>query len=242
MGRERRDGAKRRSDRTKPTGRCAVRHGRFQVLFAFGSEISNREQPWEYCWNDANSVSFALEDRRMSRNANSYRSVPDRFGDFSQPFRCAKEFSDECYLAVSTENIKRVYTFGLGKVSKLRTVIGLNDFGHISEENYGTPYKINRGIAAVFFISVNKTLPCRFLDHCVLIEFLAVFADITNSWNKFHIHLPFDTNHSRCIVRLVMQRLFLCGFCLFAKAETHKHTIKRSGMARIFLILTQFTV
>ena len=63
------------------------------------------------------------------------------------------------YLVVSTESIKKMYAFGLGKVGKLRAVIRLNCFGGISKEHNGTFYKIHCGIAAVFLVSINKTFP-----------------------------------------------------------------------------------
>ena len=39
-----------------------------------------------------------------------------------------------------------------------------------------------------------------------------------------------------------MQCLFLCRFDLFTKSETNKHTVQRTGMSGIRLVLTQLAV
>ena len=72
--------------------------------------------------------------------------------------RCSRTNELVLDLAAITEYVKRMYALGSDKVSKFRTVIGLNDLGSIAEKGDGALYKIYSGVAAVFFVCIDKTL------------------------------------------------------------------------------------
>ena len=140
------------------------------------------------------------------------------------------------------EHIKRMNTLSIEEMGELRAVIGLNGFGSITEKGNGALNKINGGVATVFFVCIDKPFSGCFLDDRVLIKLLCFFPNVANLGDILYVHLPFDTEHSGGIIRLIVQGLFLCGFNFLAETKTNKHAVERTGMTGIRLILTQLTV
>ena len=62
-------------------------------------------------------------------------------------------------LVVSAEQVKGMYSLGFGEMSKFHAIVGLNCLWSITEKDDGTFYKVYGGIAAVFLIGIDKTLP-----------------------------------------------------------------------------------
>ena len=128
------------------------------------------------------------------------------------------------------EHIKRMNPLGIEEMGELRAVVGLNDFGSITEKGDGTLDKINRGEAAVFFIRIDESLPRGLLDDRVLVEPLVILSHITDFGNELHIHLPLDAERGGSVVGLIVQGLFLGGFSFLAEAKTNEYAVERAGM------------
>ena len=62
-------------------------------------------------------------------------------------------------LVVSAEQVKGMYSLGFGEMSKFHAIVGLNCLWSITEKDDGAFYKVYGGIAAVFLIGIDKTLP-----------------------------------------------------------------------------------
>ena len=61
-------------------------------------------------------------------------------------------------LVVSAEHVKRMCTLGFGEMGKFCSVVSLNRFWRITEEDNSAFYKVYGRIAAVFLVSIDKTL------------------------------------------------------------------------------------
>ena len=102
------------------------------------------------------------------------------------------------------EHIERMNPLCIEEMGELRAVIGLNDFGSITEKGDGALDKIDRGEAAVFFIRIDKSLPRGLFNDRVLVEPLVILAHITDFGNKLHIHLPLDADHGGSVIGLIV--------------------------------------
>lgn len=61
-------------------------------------------------------------------------------------------------MVMITEKVKGMRAFCPNKMRKFCTVVGLDCLGGISEENDCSLYKVDSRIAAVFLVSIDKTL------------------------------------------------------------------------------------
>lgn len=146
------------------------------------------------------------------------------------------------YVVMTTEFIKDMHPFGLFRICKFSAVIGLNCGRSISKVCNCPFNKVYRGIAALLFVRIYKSLSCGFFNHCILIKFFSVFACIADIRDIFHIKLPLYSKLGRCIIVTVVFAFFLCGFCFLSEAKANKHPVQRTGMAGISLIFTELTV
>lgn len=128
-------------------------------------------------------------------------------------------------VVVVTENIKGMSTSCPYEMCKFCAVVGLDRLGSIAKEGDRALYKVDSRESAVLLISVDETFSGRFLKHCVLIEFLAILACIADFGDEFYVYLPFDSDHSGCIVGLAMLGLFLCRLDIFAESKANKHAV-----------------
>ncbi len=88
--------------------------------------------------------------------------------------------------------------------------IGLQRVGSISEKDNCAFEKVHGGIAALFFIGIDKTLSGRFFNHGVLVVFLPILAGITGIWHIFHVHLPFFAENCWRVILAGMFGFLLC--------------------------------
>ena len=87
-------------------------------------------------------------------------------------------------------------------MSEFGTIIGLQNERLVTEVSDCSPEEIYRGIAALLHVWINKTFSGSFINYCVLIKLLRDSAGITGSRDIFNIHLPFDSQLGRSVVRL----------------------------------------
>ena len=162
--------------------------------------------------------------------------------DLSVMPRCSDADELMYHVVTFTEKVKGMNSIRFCGVGKLRTVVGLNDFGSIPKECNGASDKIYGGITAMLPVSEEKALSGCFLNHGVLIELLIILAGIASGWDEFDVHLPFDTKLFGGVIGLVVLWFILCGLDLFTESKPDKYAIERPGMTGIRFIPEQLAV
>ena len=84
--------------------------------------------------------------------------VPVASLDLAVMPRCSRTDKFMLNLVTVTEHIKRVNSLDVEEMSKFCVIVRLNYLGSISKEGDCTLYEIYGRVAAVFFISIDKTL------------------------------------------------------------------------------------
>ena len=135
-----------------------------------------------------------------------------------------------------------MYPFCLLRMVKFTAVVGLDNVRCIAEIDNRSLNKVYRAVAAVFSVSIDKSLSGSFFNHGILVEFLTVCTHIANIWHIFHVHLPLFAQFCGCIIVSQMLGFLFGGLYLLAISQPDKYTIQRSGMSAIRLLLPQFAI
>ena len=105
---------------------------------------------------------------------------------------------------VPAEFIQWVDSVGFSCMGELRTVVGLDDLRDVTEIAECSQDKVQRAVAALFLIGIDKPFPARLIDHSILVVLPRerVPADIAFDRNMLYIHLPLDTDGFRRVIGL----------------------------------------
>ena len=132
-------------------------------------------------------------------------------------------------------------TFCLCNVSKLSSIVRLQDLGFIPKVQDGPFEEIHGGVPALFQVGIQKAFPGGFVKDGILIKLLRHGAAVAGFWNVFDVHLPFHTQLSGRVVRLGLIGLF-CGRSTAGITEPAVNAVKGPRVTGIAFLGTQFSV
>ena len=112
------------------------------------------------------------------------------------------------------KNVKCMF-FCRFDICECGVVIDPNDFRFIAEMSDCKFYELNGIITAIFREWVYKPFPGSLINHGVLAELLTVITGIAGARDMFNIHLPFNADILRRVIRfgfiIVCRRDMLFG-------------------------------
>lgn len=128
------------------------------------------------------------------------------------------------------EDVQRMNTVRLLKVTELGSIICLEDLRPVFEVSNSTLEEIAARVAALFHVRINEALSGSLVDDGVLVELLRYLPVIAGSRNIFNVHLPLDADLRGRIVRLGFVGLFSRRSAA-GIPQTLKYAVQRTGMA-----------
>lgn len=128
------------------------------------------------------------------------------------------------------EDIQRMNTVRLLKVTELGSIICLENLRPVFEVSNSTLEEIAGRVAALFHVRINEALSGSLVDNSVLVELLRHLPVIAESGNIFYVHLPLDADLLGRIVRLGFVGAFSRRSAA-GKPQTLKYAVQRTGMA-----------
>lgn len=115
------------------------------------------------------------------------------------------------------------------RICKLTSIVGLYDFRDISEIFNSPFYKINSAVTAYFFVGIDKSFPCGFINHGILIKTVLIFADIAGFGDVLIRNF-----RSR---KLPLIRIYVLHRASFLRDEGHKTRVRKIYLSNFYVHL-----
>lgn len=116
-----------------------------------------------------------------------------------------------------------MYLLCFSEMSELKAIIGLKDLRLVTKMLNGHLKKLDSRVRGLFLEREDEPLATGLINDRVLIELVRHSACITVFRDKFHVHLPFDSDLFRGIIRFRKVR-FPFAFFLFEETEFSEDT------------------
>ena len=143
---------------------------------------------------------------------------------------------------VPAQQIQGMRPAGPCQMGEFSTVVRRQDQGVVTEVLDDPFEESDSGIAALLLIRINEAFPGSLLDDRALAEPPRNRTAAAGGGDIVHIHLPFNAQLRRGVVRLGMAGSLLRAFCLLPVAAADEEPAERSGMPGIPLFRTQLPV
>ena len=116
-----------------------------------------------------------------------------------------------------------MYLLCFFEMSELKTIIGLKDLRLVTKMLNGHLKKLDSSVRGLFLEREDEPLATGLINDSVLIELVRHGACITVFRDKFHVHLPFNSDLFRGVIRFRKVR-FPFAFFLFEETKFSENT------------------